>query len=88
LSSSIFENPVKNTKCGHSFSKLILKEYLEKEKRKKNNLVSCPIAGCNNKNIKFEDFVEDFETEAVIKKVLKEREIEKKKLTQGAIDLD
>jgi len=56
LTATTFENPMKNTKCGHSYSKVAIENYIKhkaqegkrrSKAKEKTEAVACPVAGCS-----------------------------------------
>ena len=71
LAKTLMVDPVKNKKCGHSFSKQAILHHIRKYRQNHRKEATCPIGGCNVK-LKEADFEPNADLEKAIRK--KERE--------------
>mmetsp|Transcript_12010 Transcript_12010/g.34709 ORF Transcript_12010/g.34709 Transcript_12010/m.34709 type:complete len:294 (+) Transcript_12010:109-990(+) len=82
LTGTMLEDPVKNSVCGHIFSKAALQNHLRVSNRKQ-----CPMPGCINTNITMSQFEVDRETAILIRRE-KHKQESQNRPNQGALDLD
>lgn len=79
---TIFENPVKNKFCGHTYDLKGIKFYLQTKK-------GCPVAGCINEKVEMSQLEEDDEMKMKVKRFNLRAEREKRqRLTQDDDLLD
>jgi hypothetical protein len=69
----LFENPVKNKVCGHTYDMAGLRQVLKNRKH------TCPIPGCTNQNLNVGQVEEDEEMKMKVHRFKKREEQEKKK---------
>jgi hypothetical protein len=58
----LFEDPVKDKNCGHTYSRAGLMQMISNRKR------NCPVPGCANKNVTLESVEEDEETKLKVRR--------------------
>ena len=84
ITTMYLDRPLKNTRCGHVYSKEGIEQLLRGHGRKK----SCPVAGCTNDDVQKNQLVEDVEMAMRVKRYLKKLEREKKAKMSQLDDLD
>ena len=78
-----YDQPLKNTKCGHVYSKQGIEQHLRGHGRKK-----CPVAGCTNDDVQKSQLVEDVEMAMRVKRFKKKEERQKRAKMSQLDDLD
>ena len=78
-----YGQPLKNTKCGHVYSKQGIEQHLRGHGRKK-----CPVAGCTNDDVQKRQLVEDVEMAMRVKRFKKKEERQKRAKMSQLDDLD
>jgi hypothetical protein len=73
ITGMLFEQPVKNKVCGHTYSTLGLQQLLKNKKK------SCPIPGCTMNHLGMNMVEEDEEMKMKVKRFKKREEMERKK---------
>ncbi|KAL3924201.1 MAG: hypothetical protein SGILL_001192 [Bacillariaceae sp.] len=75
------EDPVKNTVCGHKYSRAAILQQLRTYKK-------CPVAGCTNTNVTVSQLETDELTATFVRRAMKRQKMEEQKLSQNAVDLE
>jgi SUMO ligase MMS21 Smc5/6 complex component len=83
ITRQLFENPVKNKICGHSYDKEAIIQHLRIARNKK-----CPVAGCNNINIKADQLLENIELTQEVRRYKRRVDLQKERDMTQAIGLD
>jgi hypothetical protein len=73
ITGMLFEQPVKNKVCGHTYSTLGLQQLLKNKKK------SCPIPGCTMNYLGMNMIEEDEEMKMKVKRFMKREEMKRKK---------
>jgi hypothetical protein len=81
LTGTHYENPVKNSVCGHVYSKEAIEGHLRCSRK-------CPVAGCNNKNVRLDNLVADVETQLRVRRQKRRVDAERQRNLSQSLDLD
>jgi hypothetical protein len=86
IKGTLMEDPVKSTVCGHSYSR----EGIEQHIKNSNVHTSCPMYGCRNNRLNWDQLVDDPETAMLVRREKKRQVYAKKSQSQSqaAIDMD
>ena len=77
---SYFEEPVKSSVCGHTYSKKGILNHLRTNRK-------CPVAGCSNNDITQAQLEPDYETEMKVRRQRRKSDHEKaQRMTQEVLD--
>lgn len=77
ITATVFEMPMKNLVCGHTYSKAGIEHVLR-------NSRECPVAGCSNKHVTRSQLERDIDMEREVKKYLRKQErIKNMRLSQS-----
>ena len=85
ITTTYFDQPLKNTKCGHVYSKQGIEQHLRGHGRKQRK---CPVAGCTNDDVQKSQLVEDVEMAMRVKRFKKKEERQKRAKMSQLDDLD
>lgn len=83
ITTTYYDQPLKNNKCGHVYSKEGIEQLLRGHGKKK-----CPVAGCTNDDVQKNQLVEDVEMAMRVKRYKKKEERQKKAKMSQLDDLD
>jgi hypothetical protein len=67
ITATVFEMPMKNVVCGHTYSKAGIEHVLRSSRE-------CPVAGCSNKHVTKNQLERDIDMEREVKKYLRKQE--------------
>ena len=73
ITATLFEDPVKNKVCGHTYSRAGIQQVI------KNRKTTCPIAGCKNNRLSVNQLETDEEMKMAVHRFKKKEELAKKK---------
>jgi hypothetical protein len=73
LTASFLEDPVKNSRCGHAYSKAAIIVHLGRTS-------VCPVAGCGNKDVRKSHLVPDLELIQLVRRQKRRRDAEREHL--------
>ncbi|GAX15536.1 hypothetical protein FisN_6Hh167 [Fistulifera solaris] len=84
LTTVLLEDPMKNSFCGHVYSRAAVMEYLNSRQRR------CPVAGCRNNQFSASQLAEDEQTALLVRRERKrlERESQKMQSQTELVDTD
>lgn len=84
LTTGLLEDPVKNSFCGHVYSRAAVMEYIRSHKRR------CPVAGCHNTQFSASQLVEDPQSALFVRREKKrlERESQRIETQSELVDTD
>lgn len=78
---TLMEDPVRNTFCGHVYSKQAILQHLKRDKR-------CPVFGCNNVQVTRQQLEDDRETVQSVRREKIRIEMRQKELSDQATAID
>ena len=85
LTGTLLEDPVKNSVCGHAYSKAAIVDHLRRARTK-----VCPMVGCHNKQVTNDQLVPDLELTQLVRRHKRRSDANKERhdLTQILEDVD
>lgn len=81
ITAAVFEMPMRNTVCGHTYSKAGIEHVLRTSHE-------CPVAGCRNKHVNRNQLERNIEMEREVKKYLRKQERMKNARLSQSDDID
>jgi len=85
ITTMLLEQPLKNTACGHVYSRAGVEQLLKGAGRRK---VGCPVAGCTNADLQRNQLAEDVQTGLQVKRYKQRADRERKAKMSQMEDLD
>ena len=86
ITAALLKDPMQNKLCGHVYSKEGLSSIL---RSKKGGKISCPVAGCRNRDLTMDQCERDVQMELKVKRHIRRQEAEKQsRVTQDLVDSD
>ncbi|KAL7565266.1 hypothetical protein ACA910_014560 [Epithemia clementina (nom. ined.)] len=76
------EDPVKNTQCGHVYSRKGIEQLMRQSNR--GSSCQCPIAGCTNRSVTNDQLEKDLETEVTINRARRRQKAAQQQFSQSA----